>query len=596
MKSRTKQVLFWYLMLSVIVFCHGQKSTTEMKDSVDAIITLSGKIKFTNIDSSIVLADKAIQLSLEHNYEIGYANALVSKASSLGIIADYVEGMSLYNEALAIFIKHNDLNGIRRCYGGIGLIYAGIADFSKATDAMIKAIRIAEFMKDTTSTAILLNNLASVYIYQKDFDNALEKLNQVVLLEDNISDKSIVSMAYANIGIINSATGKYDEARFYYKTAMDAGTKYGNAHVVQFAYVNLAHLNVHLGETDQALENYYQALEIQKNLGLVNPMTTTYKGLGDVFFQKEDFKKAEEYYLLSLNLSEKHGILSTLNEVYASLAKLYEAWGNTAKALDFTKKHNALKEELAEINMKKETELIETRYLLEKMEIEVDLLNYQSQLKENKISQQRNLIRLLGAGAFVFILMFVLILIQKKRKDKAYEMLVLKNLEQIKKEGKAIQKQFFVADEITDDVDNELDNTEDKGQEGTKYEKSYLTSEQKNEILDKIIGMVELEKLYLQSDLSLDILRDKLGIYKNHISQVINELTGKNFMSFINEYRIKEAQLMLVSEEYKNLTIEGIAQLCGFQAKASFNNAFKKFTGVTPSRFKEISQKSSIIR
>jgi AraC-like DNA-binding protein len=127
-----------------------------------------------------------------------------------------------------------------------------------------------------------------------------------------------------------------------------------------------------------------------------------------------------------------------------------------------------------------------------------------------------------------------------------------------------------------------------------KYEKSSLTADQKIELLDKILYLVETEKLYLNSDLSLDVLRNRLGVYKNYISQVINELVGKNFMSFVNEYRVKEAQLMLVGEEFKNLTIEGIAQMCGFQSKASFNAAFKKFTGVTPSRFKEISQKSII--
>jgi AraC-like DNA-binding protein len=596
MKSRTKQFLFWYLIFIVTVFCHGQKSTTEMNDSVDSLIKLAGVIKYSNLDSSIVISDMAMELAMKHDYEIGYAYALVSKASSLGIKAAYVESMALYNEAMVLFIKHIDLKGLQKCYSGTGLVYAGIADYPKAIDAMMSAVKIAEALNDTTSIAVLLNNIASVYIYQKDFDNALEKLNRIVALEESIGDKSVVPMAYANIGIVNSVKGNYEKAKEYYKQSMEAGKRVENNHVVQFSVVNLAHLNVHLGELDEALANYHFALEIQKVLGLINPMTATLKGLGDVHFQKKSYSTAEDYYLQSLLLSEKHGILSNLNEVYFALANLYEVWGKTEESLYYTKKHYALKEDLSELNMKKETELIEARYLLEKMGIEVELLNYQSQIKEQKISQQRNQIRLLAAGAFVFIVMFVLILLQKRRKDKAYEMLVVKNLEQIKSEGKAFQRQIIAPETITDRVEreDEPDIEGDDFQNSKKYEKSSLTADQKIELLDKILYLVETEKLYLNSDLSLDVLRNRLGVYKNYISQVINELVGKNFMSFVNEYRVKEAQLMLVGEEFKNLTIEGIAQMCGFQSKASFNAAFKKFTGVTPSRFKEISQKSII--
>ncbi|RTZ81689.1 MAG: AraC family transcriptional regulator, partial [SAR324 cluster bacterium] len=74
-----------------------------------------------------------------------------------------------------------------------------------------------------------------------------------------------------------------------------------------------------------------------------------------------------------------------------------------------------------------------------------------------------------------------------------------------------------------------------------------------------------------------------MGINRTYISQTINEKFNKNYSSFINEYRIKEAQKLLLKDT--NLTYEGIGFEVGFKSKSAFNSAFKTYTGVTPSIF-----------
>ena len=58
-----------------------------------------------------------------------------------------------------------------------------------------------------------------------------------------------------------------------------------------------------------------------------------------------------------------------------------------------------------------------------------------------------------------------------------------------------------------------------------------------------------------------------------------------NFSSYITEYRVKEARRMLTDKSYHNLKIESIAGDAGFNSVSAFNNAFKKFTGLTPSYY-----------
>ena len=96
---------------------------------------------------------------------------------------------------------------------------------------------------------------------------------------------------------------------------------------------------------------------------------------------------------------------------------------------------------------------------------------------------------------------------------------------------------------------------------------------------------MENEKLYLDNNLSLKQLSEKLDIHPNYLSQIINERLNKNFYDFVNEYRVNEFKKITLLPKNKNFTLLSLAYDCGFNSKSSFNNVFKKFTKQTPSEF-----------
>lgn len=93
------------------------------------------------------------------------------------------------------------------------------------------------------------------------------------------------------------------------------------------------------------------------------------------------------------------------------------------------------------------------------------------------------------------------------------------------------------------------------------------------------------EKLYLEPSLTLTDLSKSLGVNSSILSYVINNGFGKNFNDFINEFRIAEVKEKLKTAN--DSTLLGIAFDCGFNSKATFNRAFKKFTGFSPKEFQE---------
>ena len=125
----------------------------------------------------------------------------------------------------------------------------------------------------------------------------------------------------------------------------------------------------------------------------------------------------------------------------------------------------------------------------------------------------------------------------------------------------------------------------EKLNETKKYAKSGLTEDKSSEYLIHLKNFMENKKPHRNPEITLKELADSLGMHPNHISQIINEKLNQNFYDFINNYRIKEAERLLTSGS--DLNILEIAFESGFKSKSTFNTAFKKHTGLTPTEYKK---------
>lgn len=130
----------------------------------------------------------------------------------------------------------------------------------------------------------------------------------------------------------------------------------------------------------------------------------------------------------------------------------------------------------------------------------------------------------------------------------------------------------------------ELNFTEKEAEE-IEERKTLVSEKELEKLKEKLQSLIQNDKIYLEPNLTLTDLSKHLGVNSSVLSFVINNGFGKNFNDFVNEFRIAE-----VKEKLKNSndsTLLGVAFDCGFNSKATFNRAFKKFTGVSPKEFQE---------
>lgn len=133
----------------------------------------------------------------------------------------------------------------------------------------------------------------------------------------------------------------------------------------------------------------------------------------------------------------------------------------------------------------------------------------------------------------------------------------------------------------------ENDVTLDQANENKELEKNLFQDDKKKQLMTDILELMSSKKAYLNNKLTIFDLSEELGVNKTYISNVINEDSQHNFSSFINKYRIEDAKKLIVDPKHSHLTFEAIANAVGFNSKASFNAAFKKFTETTPSLYKK---------
>lgn len=132
---------------------------------------------------------------------------------------------------------------------------------------------------------------------------------------------------------------------------------------------------------------------------------------------------------------------------------------------------------------------------------------------------------------------------------------------------------------------------EPKATTPTSYRNSGLTDKRSLELFEQLKLHMDVQKPFLQENLSLTLLAAQLNLTPNQLSQVINQQTQSNFFNFVNAYRVAAVKEKLKDPTLAHYSILGIAYECGFSSKSSFNKIFKEVTGQTPLQYQKSTHK-----
>jgi AraC-like DNA-binding protein/Tfp pilus assembly protein PilF len=517
--------LVYFLAIILLVFNIEASNT----DSVNIADSLSDKfyrtglvfIKSEKYNDAINCFNKAELYSPNSKL---LADILNNRGLSYDNIGDHKYAMKDYLKALSIYDRIGDTSGKIKVYNRLGNLYRKSLNKEKCLDYYFKSLELCISHNNDYDRAIVLNNIGLVYL-ESDPDKALNFFKESYYYSKKVRDSSKISVTIQSIAQIYLNKQLFEDAMRYFKAALDMDLKNNYKLGIASNYCNMANIMLKTNQIDLAK------------------------------------KYLDKSYLIAteINSTELLRIIFNLNVLYYGLK------GQPDTMWYYTQKADSIREMLYNLEGKSLIAEMQTKYETEKKENTIDLLQANNRLRESqlKIRNYTLIFLLLIVGFMGIILMLNRNLIFTKKN------LLKKNLELVNNEAdRSINDQFI------EDYKEGCD---------LKYSTSNLDDTHKEFIKTEIARIFNNTLLFLENSFDLTELSQIIGTNKSYVSQVINETYNRNFNSLLNDYRIKEARKIISDPANHKYTIETIAGKVGYNSKTSFNNAFKKYTGLTPS-------------
>lgn len=294
--------------------------------------------------------------------------------------------------------------------------------------------------------------------------------------------------------------------------------------------------------------------------------------IGGVLACQKKYEEAAEYTLKGLDLSSRFGLKDCKLQCYELLAGYYSHARQAGKSNDYHNKFYQLKDTLLNYQQLASVKDIQFLTQINKLDEQITRAGMMNTVKNY----------IIGICAIVVVII-ALLLVELYRRNKTLrinnEMLFNKNQEILEQEQREKQQR--------------LDRTGMGPQAPCrKYQGNPINESKSYALMSEIRTVLDTTDEVFTYDFSLNRLAQMVNEQPKNVSQIINQLTGKNFNTFINEYRIKEACKRISDKaNYGNMTLEGIANSVGFKSVNSFRTAFKKVTGLFPSKYQQLADK-----
>ena len=392
-----------------------------------------------------------------------------------------------------------------------------------------------------------------------DYDRAIPILHKALdegnTVTRNFHDRHRL-MACNTLGVYFKNYNQPDSAEYYFRSMLESpdSVKYRPMYDC-IAIANLGHLANGRRQYDKALRLFTQAMPVALAQGDISFATGIAIGAGEAYLEKGDLRMTkvtiDSIYAL-LDRCDPPSPDSRLSAFYPLLSKYYAHTGNKQLAADYLDSTLAVNRRLEE----QYSVMLLLRADQEDHQARQEQKEQQIRLREQTIIAVSGIVLLLAGTLGIILYLY-------RKRQIAYRELVLKN-------------QRWANAQTPDD--SETPATESPASEPTSFDCT---------LMEEIRQRMTTDKIYTRPELTLEYFAKELGVSVVYISTAVNRCEQKHFNAYINEFRVKEAILLLSQQTTANRSIDEIAEAAGFNDRKSFYRVFKKISGLSPTDFKK---------
>lgn len=405
---------------------------------------------------------QAKTLAEKLNYQRGIAYSYLNLAMYTANVGDHKAALGLYNQALVIASKYHLKDLQKRALAGCGSNILDLrGDYKTARMYYNMALKDTATDRDFKLMSDVLDRIANVYREQGYVDSASFCHIRALELAEKLKDSTMIARIMINLGMEEAALGNETKEMEYFSESLAIATKIKNKMVAAYALLDIgcvwldrkdykkateyllkslalakelnyksmqASLYIHLGYVfyaeknyDKAFDYYSYGYEIAKNNKELLDIIRILNGMGDVMKQKKEYTKAISYFEKAMQENKDEQYREELSKTYLSLSQIYAGQKDFKNAFQYHILQKHMDSVIFNMDREKARDEIIAKYNIEKKTKEILVLKKDNEIKNLQLSKNRVV---LIAAITIFILMLVIIFIfynKFKLKRKANE-------------------------------------------------------------------------------------------------------------------------------------------------------------------------------
>jgi len=392
-------------------------NTHDVESKIDIYLNLSLRMKDTDLNQAIELANHALVLAKKTNSisNLGLINSYLGEYALLQDSIDFAEQM--FKNAAEYLTEINKPKELITVYLSIGNRYIEKDKYAEAMNFYMKGIELSENTGEKSKLPNLYNNLGIVYLNINKPQKALELYSKALKLFEEAHDTNNIAGSTTNIGSIYIQLEQNDIAESYYKAGYELFKEYGNLEGMAHSQLKLGLLDILRQSYDSATLHLINSLDLQKELEIIHSgsksffIAETFINLGIANFNLKNLPEAKEYLIEGhdIAMKSKQYRLIALSSEY--LSKYYQNTDKPYQALTYAQVFKQYSDSsFNEENIRKLTQL--------EMQHQFDTKAKEEEIERKILTQRQErkiLIFILISGGLLLLLIILILLLRLEK-------------------------------------------------------------------------------------------------------------------------------------------------------------------------------------
>lgn len=302
---------------------------------IDELILQFSSSKDSSPQSAIVNGEELIRLSTEADYPKGIATGHFLKGYGTYKLSNYVSARFSLFEALSIFERLNDEEGIARVQNIIGQTYYFESEFDKSLEHNKISLDLRIRINDKEGIGHNYTNFGNIYSSLGDSPSAIDYYQKAMTIFSEIKDEYALGMVYNNLGGMYFRLNDYEKAFGLFDTTKEIASRLNHKHLYSTCLNNISSVLHFQGKFEESINLDLEALEIQRQIGDRYGEALSMGNLGGTYNSLGVNDKAIDYLTESISFRQTIGDKIGEAEASLELGRLYMKLKKPSRAKSF---------------------------------------------------------------------------------------------------------------------------------------------------------------------------------------------------------------------------------------------------------------------